>query len=364
MPKKYEHLVKCPLSKRQRYLYDDFMSRAKTKDTLASGNLLSVINVLMQLRKCCNHPNLFEPRPTISPLVATPVQVKLPKKMTRLLSYQPLAKVDLAATPLLLSPLETSVSGYSWFRASVLRCPEGQMLNPPESKPSPCPKGKMRLVLKSATPSLPSTLAVTSAMPHKFCMAEQHPTAGQVIPVRLLARPDLWLWNGDVKIKTGDGYFQPTPIVQKSEEQGLMREVDFWHPPKVYVPELRGDKRKLGESGELEVVDPYQDIFRHARGIFTTALFKGDQGESGRSPTKVIGFKRRKLDLKAKADDLIMPELEALKEQQMVSRRKLNLMLNDRRTCQAPVYGSELIELTQELSLKPIKVYLIFQTIP
>ena len=238
------------------------------------------------------------------------------------------------------------------------------MLNPPESKPSPCPKGKMRLVLKSATPSLPSTLAVTSAMPHKFCMAEQHPTAGQVIPVRLLARPDLWLWNGDVKIKTGDGYFQPTPIVQKSEEQGLMREVDFWHPPKVYVPELRGDKRKLGESGELEVVDPYQDIFRHARGIFTTALFKGDQGESGRSPTKVIGFKRRKLDLKAKADDLIMPELEALKEQQMVSRRKLNLMLNDRRTCQAPVYGSELIELTQELNLKPIKVYLIFHSIP
>ena len=56
MPKKYEHLVKCPLSKRQRYLYDDFMSRAKTKEILNSGNLLSVINVLMQLRKCCNHP--------------------------------------------------------------------------------------------------------------------------------------------------------------------------------------------------------------------------------------------------------------------------------------------------------------------
>ena len=40
MPKKYEHIVKCPLSKRQRYLYDDFMSRAKTKETLESGNLL------------------------------------------------------------------------------------------------------------------------------------------------------------------------------------------------------------------------------------------------------------------------------------------------------------------------------------
>ena len=41
MPKKYEHVVRCPLSKRQRFLYDDFMSRANTKDTLKSGNLLS-----------------------------------------------------------------------------------------------------------------------------------------------------------------------------------------------------------------------------------------------------------------------------------------------------------------------------------
>lgn len=29
LPKKYEHILKCRLSKRQRYLYDDYMSRAK-----------------------------------------------------------------------------------------------------------------------------------------------------------------------------------------------------------------------------------------------------------------------------------------------------------------------------------------------
>merc|ERR1719447_1469231 len=195
-------------------------------------------------------------------------------------------------------------------------------------------------------------------MPHKFCMAEQHPIVGQVIPVRLLARPDLWLWDGDVKIKTGDGYFQPTPLVQKSkEEEDLKREVNYWHPPMVYMPEMRGHKRKLGDSGEVEVVDPYQDIFRHARGIFSTSLFKGDQAtsEGGRSPTKVIGFKRRKLDLKAREEDLLMPELETLKEQELVARRKLNLMLNDRRTCQAPIYGSELVELAQELNFTPKK---------
>ncbi|KAG9297571.1 hypothetical protein G9A89_007646 [Geosiphon pyriformis] len=63
LPGKYEHIIYCRLSKRQRFLYDDFMSRAKTKETLQSGNFLSIINCLMQLRKVCNHPDLFEVRP-------------------------------------------------------------------------------------------------------------------------------------------------------------------------------------------------------------------------------------------------------------------------------------------------------------
>lgn len=63
MPGKHEHVELCRLSKRQRQLYDGFMSKTKTKETLASGNYLSIINCLMQLRKVCNHPDLFETRP-------------------------------------------------------------------------------------------------------------------------------------------------------------------------------------------------------------------------------------------------------------------------------------------------------------
>lgn len=66
MPLKYEHIVYCRLSKRQRFLYDDFMSRAQTKATLASGNFMSIVNCLMQLRKVCNHPDLFEVRPILT----------------------------------------------------------------------------------------------------------------------------------------------------------------------------------------------------------------------------------------------------------------------------------------------------------
>ncbi|KAL0841655.1 hypothetical protein ABMA28_013933 [Loxostege sticticalis] len=78
MPRKYEHVLMCRLSKRQRFLYDDFMSRAKTKESLASGNLLSVINVLMQLRKVCNHPDLFEARPVVSPLQLAALRLAAP----------------------------------------------------------------------------------------------------------------------------------------------------------------------------------------------------------------------------------------------------------------------------------------------
>uniref|UniRef100_A0A3Q3JXX5 Snf2-related CREBBP activator protein n=1 Tax=Monopterus albus TaxID=43700 RepID=A0A3Q3JXX5_MONAL len=73
MPKKYEHVVHCRLSKRQRFLYDDFMAQASTRETLASGHFMSVINILMQLRKVCNHPNLFDPRPIQSPFIMQPI---------------------------------------------------------------------------------------------------------------------------------------------------------------------------------------------------------------------------------------------------------------------------------------------------
>ena len=56
MPGKYEHVELCRLSKRQRHLYDGFMSMAQTKEALASGNYISVMDALMQLKKVCNHP--------------------------------------------------------------------------------------------------------------------------------------------------------------------------------------------------------------------------------------------------------------------------------------------------------------------
>lgn len=51
MPRKHEHVIYCKLSKRQRVLYEDYMSSSETRKTLSGGNFMGMMNVLMQLRK-------------------------------------------------------------------------------------------------------------------------------------------------------------------------------------------------------------------------------------------------------------------------------------------------------------------------
>ena len=100
MPGKYEHVLYCRLSKRQRYLYDGFMSRAQTRETLASGNTFSIMNALMQLRKVCNHPDLFETRQIVTSFAmpksaVADFEIKELLVRRRLLQNDPMTTVDL-----------------------------------------------------------------------------------------------------------------------------------------------------------------------------------------------------------------------------------------------------------------------------
>ncbi|XP_051530185.1 helicase SRCAP-like isoform X2 [Myxocyprinus asiaticus] len=110
MPKKYEHVVRCRLSKRQRFLYDDFMAQASTRETLASGHFMSVINILMQLRKVCNHPNLFDPRPIQSPFITEPIIYSTASLVQQALETSPFERCDLSLFDLV--GLERRVSRY------------------------------------------------------------------------------------------------------------------------------------------------------------------------------------------------------------------------------------------------------------
>ncbi|GAA5862566.1 hypothetical protein JCM8547_002107 [Rhodosporidiobolus lusitaniae] len=125
MPGKTESIIYCRLSKRQRFLYDDFMSRAQTRETLGSGHFLSIINCLMQLRKVCNHPDLFEVRPVITSFTMKrsvvsnfePAELLVRK---RLLAEEPMAKIDWSTLTLVKPTEEESTSSIAGQRRLVL----------------------------------------------------------------------------------------------------------------------------------------------------------------------------------------------------------------------------------------------------
>jgi len=75
LPGKFEHIVKCQLSRRQLFLYEEFMARSSTRKAMSGGNFMGMMSVLMQLRKVCNHPDLFEPRSVTTPFVMEPISM-------------------------------------------------------------------------------------------------------------------------------------------------------------------------------------------------------------------------------------------------------------------------------------------------
>nr|XP_015201644.1 PREDICTED: helicase SRCAP [Lepisosteus oculatus] len=141
MPKKYEHVVRCRLSKRQRFLYDDFMAQASTRETLASGHFMSVINILMQLRKVCNHPNLFDPRPIHSPFITPRILYTTASLALRGLDTHPFQRCDLSMFDLI--GLEGRVTRYQADvflpRRKVSRLLVQEVMDSPDPPPRPKP---------------------------------------------------------------------------------------------------------------------------------------------------------------------------------------------------------------------------------
>ncbi|XP_041094670.1 helicase SRCAP [Polyodon spathula] len=140
MPKKYEHVIHCRLSKRQRCLYDDFMAQSSTRETLASGHFMSVINILMQLRKVCNHPDLFDPRPVHSPFITSGICYTTASLALRALHRDPFKQVDLSMFDLV--SLEPHVSLYEADVFLPRRKVTRQLIEEIMDSPAPPPRPK------------------------------------------------------------------------------------------------------------------------------------------------------------------------------------------------------------------------------
>ncbi|KZS13079.1 DNA helicase INO80 [Daphnia magna] len=88
---KIEIMMYCPLTNRQRMLYQALKRKISIDDLLYSGGssataqnaTTTLMNLVMQFRKVCNHPELFERREAKSPFFFQPAAYVLPKHLFR-----------------------------------------------------------------------------------------------------------------------------------------------------------------------------------------------------------------------------------------------------------------------------------------
>ena len=75
------------------------MSRSSTRKSLSgNGNFMGMMNVLMQLRKVCNHPDLFEPRAILTPFVMSQITFSAPVLAATVLQGDSLTRVSSSLT--------------------------------------------------------------------------------------------------------------------------------------------------------------------------------------------------------------------------------------------------------------------------
>uniref|UniRef100_A0A3P9JY90 E1A binding protein p400 n=1 Tax=Oryzias latipes TaxID=8090 RepID=A0A3P9JY90_ORYLA len=89
LPKKYEHILKCRLSNRQKSLYEDILTQSGTQEALKTGHFVSVLQVLMQLQRVCNHPELVAPRETSSSYFCSSLEYNVPSMVLDAIEKDP-----------------------------------------------------------------------------------------------------------------------------------------------------------------------------------------------------------------------------------------------------------------------------------
>ncbi|XP_074279283.1 protein PHOTOPERIOD-INDEPENDENT EARLY FLOWERING 1 [Silene latifolia] len=117
LPMKKEHVIYCRLSKRQRNLYEDFIASAETQATLANSNFIGMLSVIMQLRKVCNHPDLFEGRPIVSSFDMVGLEMQMSANVCSLLSSHPFSSPDLSGLGFVFTHLDFTMT--SWESDAV-----------------------------------------------------------------------------------------------------------------------------------------------------------------------------------------------------------------------------------------------------
>ncbi|XP_026100545.1 E1A-binding protein p400 isoform X9 [Carassius auratus] len=152
MPKKYEHILKCRLSKRQKSMYEDILIQPSAQEALKTGHFVRVLEVLMQLQKICNHPDLIQPRDTHNSYICQPLQYNTPSLLLTALQRDQWKTVDMSLFDLISN--EGKLTRYEAEEALPKLRMSKQLIeeiysahHEPPARPRPCKIKPMRLFL-------------------------------------------------------------------------------------------------------------------------------------------------------------------------------------------------------------------------
>ncbi|XP_076010162.1 E1A-binding protein p400 isoform X3 [Genypterus blacodes] len=140
MPKKYEHILKCRLSSRQKRLYEDILTQPGAQEALKTGHFVSVLQVLMQLQRVCNHPELVAPRETSSSYFASSLQYNVPSLVLKAVQNDPWKVANLSIFDLINN--ENTLTRYQTEEAVPKLKVTKQLIEEIYSAPDPPPRPK------------------------------------------------------------------------------------------------------------------------------------------------------------------------------------------------------------------------------
>ncbi|XP_045082910.1 E1A-binding protein p400-like isoform X6 [Coregonus clupeaformis] len=149
LPKKYEHIIKCRLSSRQKSMYEDILTQPGAQEALKTGHFVSVLQVLMQLQRICNHPDLVNIRETNSSYVCSSLQYNTPSLVLGALQEDQRKSLDLSMFDLISN--ENRLTRYETEEVLPKLKVTRQLIEEihgapdPPARPKPCKIKPMRL---------------------------------------------------------------------------------------------------------------------------------------------------------------------------------------------------------------------------
>ncbi|XP_040272203.1 E1A-binding protein p400-like isoform X2 [Bufo bufo] len=380
LTKKYEHVLKCRLSNRQKALYEDVILQPGTQDSLKGGHFVSVLHVLMQLQRICNHPDLVDPRSGHFSYAFEPLNYETSSLVLQALENGPWKKPDLSLFDLL--GLETKMTHYEAQVLPVLKVTRRLMeeiYNSPDSTPQPNPvkikanrlfqpvlygqKPEGRTVAFSNTPAsrlvTTTTATVTQqgqARGRSLVTTASANQGGEVVKIAQLAS------SGAAQGRIA----QPkTPVTLQFQgntftlSQSQLRQLTAGQPL-----QLQGSVLQIVSAPGQQYLRPPGPVVmqtvaqgtaiqnainalgnQHSANVPSLAPQTGIQG---RSIMPYPGGGDPSSSLKT-SQSSVTPAQDLAEEKQRILRDHLERLFacNERRCAQAPIYGSDLLSLCQ-----------------